>query len=90
VGSTEGLRPEATRNNQDFHVRLPETLDLNAAEPLRQALVEQRLVSAQKTWAEDGQEFRIEQCSLELQQQLDLFGAQDLYADSINPSAFGG
>jgi chemotaxis protein CheX len=111
VGSTVGLRAEATRNNQDFHVRLPETLDLNAAEPLRQALVEQRgrpvvldgshvarlgglclqvLVSAQKTWAEDGQEFRIEQCSLELQQQLDLFGAQDLYADSINPSAFGG
>ena len=99
------------RNYRTLVVRLPETLDLNAAEPLRQALVEHRgrplvldgsqvsrlgglclqvLVSARKTWAEDGQEFRIEQCSLELQQQLDLFGAQDLCADSINPNAFGG
>jgi chemotaxis protein CheX len=92
-------------------VRLPETLDLNAAEPLRQALAEHRgrplvldgsqvsrlgglclqvLVSAQKTWSEDGQEFRIELCSPELLDQLELFGAQDLCADSINPSAFGG
>ena len=92
-------------------MRLPEMLDLNAAEPLRQALVEHRgrplvldgsqvsrlgglclqvLVAAQKTWAKDGQAFRIERCSLELQQQLDLFGAQDLYAVSLYPSAFGG
>jgi chemotaxis protein CheX len=99
------------RNHRTSVVRLPETLDLNAAEPLRQALVEQRgrplvldgsqvarlgglclqvLVSAHKTWAEDGQEFRIELCSPELQHQFELFGAQDLCADSINPSAFGG
>ena len=92
-------------------MRLPETLDLNAAEPLRQALVEHRgrplvldgcevarlgglclqvLVSAHKTWAEDGQEFRIERCSPEFRQQLQLFGAEDLCADSINPSAFEG
>jgi chemotaxis protein CheX len=90
---------------------LPETLDLNAAEPLRQALVEQRghplvldgsqverlgglclqvLLSAQKTWAEDGQEFRLERCSPELMQQLQLFGAEDLPADPFNTRAFGG
>jgi chemotaxis protein CheX len=92
-------------------VRLAETLDLNAAEPLRQALAEQRgrpvvldgaqvtrlgglclqvLISAQKTWAEDGQEFRLEQCSPELAEQLRLLGANDLCADSYNPNAFGG
>jgi len=99
------------RNYRTLVVRLPETLDLNAAEPLRQALVEHRgrplvldgsqvsrlgglclqvLVSAHKTWTEDGQEFRLEQCSSDLRRQLELFGAQDLFADSINPSVFGG
>jgi chemotaxis protein CheX len=86
-------------------------LDLNAAEPLRQALVEQRgraltldgsqverlgglclqvLISAHKTWAEDGQDLRLEHCSPELVQQLQLFGAEDLSADSLNTRAFGG
>ena len=92
-------------------MRLAETLDLNAAEPLRQALAEQRghpvaldgsqvarlgglclqvLVSAYKTWLEDGQEFRLERCSPDLVDQLRLFGSQDLCADPFNPSAFGG
>jgi chemotaxis protein CheX len=86
-------------------------LDLNAAEPLRQALVELRgqplaldgsgverlgglclqvLVSAYKTWTEDGQDFHIEDCSPELRQKLALFGSCDLTSDSINNNAFGG
>lgn len=92
-------------------MRLPETLDLNAAEPLRQALVEHRgrplvldgsqvdrlgglclqvLVSAHKTWAEDGQEFRLENSSDELRQKLALFGSEDLMNDHFNKQAFGG
>lgn len=92
-------------------MQLPETLDLNAAEPLRQALAEQRghpvmldgsqvtrlgglclqvLLSARKTWADDGQEFRLEQCSPELFEHLRLLGSQDLCVDSYNPNAFGG
>jgi chemotaxis protein CheX len=92
-------------------VRLAETLDLNAAEPLRQALAEQRgqpvvldgsqvtrlgglclqvLISAHRTWTEDGQEFRLEHCSPELTEQLRLLGSLDLCADSYNPNAFGG
>ena len=95
----------------DSAVVLAETLDLNAAEPLRQALAELRgqpvlldgsqvtrlgglclqvLVSARKTWAEDGQDFHLDRCSPELLEQLRLFGAEDLSADSLNHDAFGG
>jgi chemotaxis protein CheX len=91
-------------------VQLAEILDLNAAEPLRQALVERRgapvvldgsnvgrlgglclqvLISAQKTWAEDGYDFRLERCSTALLEQLRLLGAADLSADSFHNDALG-
>ena len=111
MGSTETLGFERIRIRDDSIVRLAETLDLNAAEPLRQALAEQRghpvvldgsqvsrltglclqvLISAHKTWAEDGQEFRLERCSPEFMDQLRLFGAQDLCPEPFNSNAFGG
>ncbi len=91
-------------------MQLAETLDLNAAEPLRQALASQRgaplvldgsqvvrlgglclqvLLSAHKTWAEDGLDLRLEQCSPMLLDQLRLFGAADLASDSLQYDAFG-
>jgi chemotaxis protein CheX len=110
MGSTETLEKERIREGRPV-VRLAETLDLNAAEPLRQALAEQRgrpvaldgsqvarlgglclqvLVSAHKTWVEDGQEFHIDHASPELIDQLRLLGSLDLCADPFNPNAFGG
>lgn len=50
----------------------------------------QVLVSAHKTWAEDGQEFRLENSSDELRQKLALFGSEDLMNDHFNKQAFGG
>ncbi len=92
------------------HVQLAETLDLNAAEPLRQALASRRgaplvidgsqvvrlgglclqvLLSAHKTWAEDGQDLRLDHCSPTLVDQLRLFGAADLANHSLQYDAFG-
>lgn len=47
----------------------------------------QVLISAQKTWAEDGHDFRVGPCSQELKDQLRLFGAADLCADTDSNDA---